>query len=52
MFRPKQIGNPMVYYITHSMTLAEKRLPTKDRKVRQKELRAKWDLLSSEAREQ
>ena len=52
MFRPSQIGNPIVFYIQNSMTLAEKRLPAKERQVRQKQLRAQWDLLSGEAREQ
>ena len=42
----------MVFYITRSMTLAEKRLPAKYRKIQQKQLRAQWDLLSSEAHEQ
>ena len=42
----------MVFYITRNMTLAEKRLPVKYRKIRQKQLRAQWDLLSSEAHEQ
>ena len=52
MFRPSQIGNPMFFYIQNNMTFAEKRLPAKRRKVRQQQLRAQWDLMSSEAQEQ
>ena len=52
MFRPSQIGNPILFYIQKNMTLAEKRLPAKQRKVRQQQLRAMWDLMSSEAQEQ
>ena len=51
-FRPSNIGNPMVFYVTKNLTLAEKRLPARERHLRQQELRARWDLLSSEAKEQ
>ena len=52
MFRPTQIGSPVCFYIQHHMTLAEKRLPAQERKVRQQQLRAQWDLLSPDAQEQ